>query len=228
MAELLTRLSKDLNYIQKLGDNPNSDDGLTADALKEWFDKAPGDIKDYLNNTFIPQIENKFGSIDAWISSADSKIREFVVGTGFLPTDGSVSMTGDLDMGEKRVTNVADPAGEKDAVNKSYADAIDKKAGDAGVAALNAQNTANAKCNRSSLRVKLLATGWSGNHQTVSAPGVLEDEALCDIISSPIEDSREVYNDCEVRCSAQGNNTLTFKCDDTPDDDLTVAVLVLV
>jgi hypothetical protein len=76
--------------------------------------------------------------------------------------------------------------------------------------------------------VKLLKNGWSGNYQIVSAPGVLADETLCDVLTSPVEASRESYSDCVVRCSEQKADSLTFMCDDVPDEDLTVSVIVII
>lgn len=227
MAELFERLNSDLAFIQKLGDNPNSDNGFTAQDLKEWFDKAPLAIQQYINGVFIPQIETKFGSVNTWIAEASKKIDAFVVGTGFVPVDGSVAMTGNLDMGAKKVTNVADPTAESDVVNKKYADVISKNASDAANAAKNAQDTADQKCYRKNMRVSLLVSGWSGKYQQVTAPGVLADAERCDVLASPIEASREMYTDCVVRCTEQADGKLTFMCDDVPSSDLTVSVTVL-
>jgi hypothetical protein len=228
MAELFERLNSDLAFIQKLGDNPNSDNGFTAQDLKEWFDKAPLAIQQYINIVFIPQIETKFGSVDTWIAEASKKIDAFVVGTGFVPVDGSVAMSGNLNMGGQTVTNLAEPVANTDAVPKSYADSINEKAEAANSAANEAQKTADGKCRKFNLRVKLLKNGWSGNYQIVSAPGVLADETLCDVLTSPVEASREIYSDCVVRCSEQKTGSLTFMCDDVPDADLTVSVIVII
>lgn len=227
MAELFERLNSDLAFIQKLGDNPNSDNGFTAQDLKEWFDKAPLEIKKYINTVFIPQLEAKFGSIDTWISEANGKIDAFVVGAGFVPVNGSVAMTGNLNMGLKKVTNIAEPTAESDAVNKKYADTIAKTASTAAEDAKKAQETAEGKCVRRNMRVSLLVSGWSGKYQQVTAPGVIEDAEKCDVLTSPIESSREMYTDCVVRCTEQGDGKLTFMCDDVPNENLTVSVTVL-
>lgn len=42
---MFTKLTKDISYIQKLGDLPNDEDGLTADELKKKFDAGPEDLK---------------------------------------------------------------------------------------------------------------------------------------------------------------------------------------
>ncbi len=58
----LTKLTTNLNNIQALHDKPNTADGLTADELKEKFDKAGNDIKDYINNTLTDELDNKFSN----------------------------------------------------------------------------------------------------------------------------------------------------------------------
>lgn len=60
----LTKFTENVNNIQALSDRPNTADGLTSHELKERFDKAGADIKDFLNNTLIPEIEEEFISDD--------------------------------------------------------------------------------------------------------------------------------------------------------------------
>lgn len=228
MAELIQRLNEDIAYVQKLGDNPNSDNGLTADQLKKWFDKAPVAIQQYLNAILIPQVEAKFGSVDSWITEADKKIGNFVAGSGFVPVDGSAPMSGSLNMNGNAVTNLPAPVNEKDAVNKGYADTIQKNVDTADKKAVDAQKTADEKCLKVSTQATLTVGGWSGNHQMVTAAGILADSTKCDVILSPSYESREAYLDCEVRCVAQGNGTLTFTCQTPPETDLKVNVIALI
>lgn len=49
-------LTKDLNIIQALDDEPNDVGGLTAAELKAKFDEAGNLIKEYINDTLIPQV----------------------------------------------------------------------------------------------------------------------------------------------------------------------------
>ena len=51
-------LEDDLDNIQKLDDEPNDVGGLTAAELKAEFDKAGNTIKEYLNETLIPQLSD--------------------------------------------------------------------------------------------------------------------------------------------------------------------------
>ncbi len=52
----ITELTDDLNIIAALDDEPNADDGLSAAQLKAKFDEAANTIKDYVNDTLIPDI----------------------------------------------------------------------------------------------------------------------------------------------------------------------------
>lgn len=49
-------LEKDLSIIAKLDDEPNDVGGMSAQELKETFDRAGNIIKDYLNNQLVPAI----------------------------------------------------------------------------------------------------------------------------------------------------------------------------
>ena len=53
----ITNLTANVNNIQALSDRPNTADGITAQQLKEKFDKAGADIKNYINNTMIEELE---------------------------------------------------------------------------------------------------------------------------------------------------------------------------
>lgn len=55
----LSQLTENLNNHQGQADQPS----LTALELKKLFDKAPNDIKDYLNGTLLPELENIFANV---------------------------------------------------------------------------------------------------------------------------------------------------------------------
>ena len=46
----------DVQNVSQLSDLPNAEQGLTAAQLKAVFDKAGVDIKTYINNTLVPNI----------------------------------------------------------------------------------------------------------------------------------------------------------------------------
>ncbi|MBO7733040.1 MAG: hypothetical protein J6S67_10815 [Methanobrevibacter sp.] len=76
----LTKLTTNLNNIQALHDRPNTSDGLTADELKERFDRAGNDIKDYINNTLTEELDSAITNtyteteIDNMISTINDNI----------------------------------------------------------------------------------------------------------------------------------------------------------
>ena len=49
------RIDENLNIHQSLPDQPT----LEAQELKQKFDEAANIIKDYINNTFLPELEEK-------------------------------------------------------------------------------------------------------------------------------------------------------------------------
>lgn len=61
MAEL-TKLLADLGIIALLDDEPNDVGGLSAEELKAKFDEAANIIKDYINETLLPELASDIGA----------------------------------------------------------------------------------------------------------------------------------------------------------------------
>lgn len=72
--------------------------------------------------------------------------------------------------------------------------------------------------------VTLSVSGWSENAQTVSVADVAADSI---VVVAPTPASRKAYMEADVYCSAQGNGTLTFNCEDVPSAALTVNVQII-
>lgn len=105
MALQIPQLSDDLEFISKLGDNPNTDNGMSSADLKAQFDKAPNIIKKFINDYIVPAINS------------------YVAGSGFLSLTGG-TMKGNIAMGGKKVTGLGAPTDNGDAVSKEYADKL--------------------------------------------------------------------------------------------------------
>ena len=75
-------------------------------------------------------------------------------------------------------------------------------------------------------RVKLTASGWSNNIQTVTVQGVAASEGNQVIIAAPESGYAPQYYDSGILMSAQAANTILFTCDSAPDDDLYVYISV--
>lgn len=70
----LTKLTSDLNNITNLSDLPNTIDGLTSAQLKEKFDAAGNEIKNYINNTLIKELDNNNVSME----EIDEKLQPYI------------------------------------------------------------------------------------------------------------------------------------------------------
>lgn len=75
--------------------------------------------------------------------------------------------------------------------------------------------------------VTLTQSGWSSLSQTVTVQGILDDETQQQITPIPSLSSQQEYYTAEVMVTAQGTNSLTFTCAQTPASDLTVYVVVM-
>lgn len=73
----LTQLTTDLSNHQNLADKPNQNEGYTSTQLKVLYDKAPNDIKEYINTVLLPALE----SVTDGSSGAD-KIGATEIATG--------------------------------------------------------------------------------------------------------------------------------------------------
>lgn len=73
----LTKMTEDVNNIQKLSDRPNEIDGLTSAELKERFDKAGADIQTYLNSTLTTELDTVIATIpstEGFVTTDDARL----------------------------------------------------------------------------------------------------------------------------------------------------------
>lgn len=97
------------------------------------------------------------------------------------------------------------------------------KGGTGATAAAAARTNLGAQQTHTTTTASLPASGWSNKTRSVSVTGVTASNT---VFCSPAAASWAVYNDCGVRCSAQGSGTLTFTCEDVPTAALTVNVVI--
>ena len=71
----LTKMTTNVNNIQALSDRPNTIDGLTSAELKEKFDKAGADLKDYLNTTLTEELDEALATIPTnYVTTSDPRL----------------------------------------------------------------------------------------------------------------------------------------------------------
>lgn len=100
--------------------------------------------------------------------------------------------------------------------------------------AQSAQAYASTKARVLTQTVTLPAASWEADEdiygQSVSVTGVTANTSETSVIVTPTtnREMEEVYTDCEVRASAQGNGVVVFTCTDAPDVDLQANVMVVI
>lgn len=77
---------------------------------------------------------------------------------------------------------------------------------------------------KKSMTVTLWSSSWYSNSQSVTANGVTTSNT---VIVSPTGSYWKAYCEAGVYCSGQSSNSLTFKCEDVPTENITVNVLIL-
>ena len=120
-----------------------------------------------------------------------------------------------IDLGN--VDNTAD-------ADKPVSTAQAKAIADAKRAGTDAMAEAKKKVVKTNAVVSLTVAAWNENLQTVKVAGVTEDNT---IIVGAAPESYIPYAEGNVRCSGQGDGTLKFQCDDVPEEDLTVNIMIL-
>lgn len=127
----LPKFEDDLAFISKLGDYPGSDNNLTPEQFRERFDMAALLIQEYLNNQLVPGLDQLVdvqallnGILDSTLSLADKAANAKATGDALSrkldKTGGNV--TGNIDMGGKRITNLGTPINDEDVATKGYVD----------------------------------------------------------------------------------------------------------
>lgn len=111
----------------------------------------------------------------------------------------------------------------KDAVDEAISKA-QSTADSAVTYARNAQYSADGKVGKTETTAILTSGKWADKKQTVNITGVTKKNA---VIVGPSTDSYVAYCEAAVRYHEQGEGTITFICEDVPDRDITLNVLIL-
>ncbi len=134
---------------QTLADEPNAENGLSAQALKEKFDAGAVALKSYINGTLVPAVnrldQNQTQSsqqVQQALSAAQEAQR--TAQTAHTTAQNALStsqealsaaqdaqtqaqgalhvVSGQLNLGGAQITGLADPSIASDAVNRNYLD----------------------------------------------------------------------------------------------------------
>lgn len=83
----ISSFSDDVNILAALGDNPNTDNSLSAAQLKAKFDFAANLIKTYINNTLVGAINTNSSNIASNTSDIAGKADAATTLAGYGITD---------------------------------------------------------------------------------------------------------------------------------------------
>lgn len=87
---------------------------------------------------------------------------------------------------------------------------------------------AQAGSDTSIIPVTLISSNWSTDNasQNISVSGILEDETKQIITIVPFDSSMELYEACEIECTAFGVDNLTFTAKTIPAEDISIYVIL--
>ena len=165
----IQEFSKNVAVHQQLGDNPNTDDNLSASELKATFDRPAEDIKEYVNGTLVPAIQEleEYGdSVSADLSDKGKEITEIkqaVIGAQGRANQAAFNAARAAGMAEEAASasrdasaaaSAAQTAAETASTDASMAASDAEAATQAASAAQAAADQANANAERAAERAK--------------------------------------------------------------------------
>ena len=165
----IQEFSKNVAVHQQLGDNPNTDDNLSASELKATFDRPAEDIKEYGNGTLVPAIQEleEYGdSVSADLSDKGkeiTKIKQAVIGAQGSANQAAFNAAQAAGMAEEAASasrdasaaaSAAQTAAETASTDASMAASDAEAATQAASAAQAAADQANANAERAAERAK--------------------------------------------------------------------------
>lgn len=165
----IQEFSKNVAVHQQLGDNPNTDDNLSASELKATFDRPAEDIKEYVNGTLVPAIQEleEYGdSVSADLSDKGKEIIEIkqaVIGaqgsanqaaSNAAQAAGMAKEAASASRDASAAASAAQTAAETASTDASMAASDAEAATQAASAAQAAADQANANAERAAERAK--------------------------------------------------------------------------
>lgn len=219
-----TTFAGEVNNISQLSDTPTLTEGLSPDELKARFDLGNVRIKDYINNTLIPQLERD--------SAASSLGAQSV--NGFDPFS---NVQAALSIIISHILDLEDEIGSSASIDDG-AVTTQKLADGAVTAAKIAQNAVgSSKIEMGAVSTPytttLNSTSWDGSGpytQTVSVSGMLaSDNPIIDVVTSGTfsTDKYRCVEFSKIYRAVTANNSITFYADEKPTVALPIRMLCI-
>ena len=120
LSDSIDTINTDL--LQEIEDRKSADTTLQTNINNETTARTNKDTE--LENSISDEVNraiNKETELNTNVSNVSTRVS--TIESSYVKKDGSVSMTGDLNMDSHKITNMANPINNNDAANKSYVDA---------------------------------------------------------------------------------------------------------
>lgn len=196
------------------------DAAAEAKATGEAIETARAEASEHANSTENPHNVTKSQvGLDAVDNTSDmdkpvSALQAEAIGLAENAANNAYALA-------EEVRTLADTAQTTADEAKAAAETAQTTADEAKALAEEAKNITHTTLK--TVTVQMFYVDWEGNEQTVNVEGVTADNT---VIVSPAPDSFATYTENGVVCTAQGEGTLSFKCENVPDD-MTVNVVIL-
>ena len=184
-------------------------------------------VADIIAYTTIKYLEEHPVATDGTLSitgmAADAKATGQAIQSATSVANQAINAANSASQSASSAYNEASAANTAASNAQAAADYAKKSANSAKSDASNALSVANSKTSKKNLTVRLSASGWKNNSQTVTANGVTSSN---DVFVTAAPSSYAVYAECMVYCTSQGSNSLTFGCVSVPSTEVSVNVII--
>lgn len=216
----ISKFSEDLDIIQKLDTYPNDTDGLSADELKERFDRAGNLLKTFLNEVLIPELAAENIPFTASTAVDADNIQKAIENVQAQISGVTLNMIPDRTVTRAKLA-------------KSLDDLLSMLADDSTSHGSSIVELDESKAVKSISYAKtLLASAWTGASKPyqydLDVDGITTDNNIAVFFGESISDNamnQSIQNN--VRVSTLETGKIVFKSDSVPRLDIPVSILVL-
>lgn len=199
----LTRFSGDAEVISQLDNQPNDNDGLSAAQLKAKFDQFGTTYKEFLNNTLIPELESAINAAATGVGTSGF--------SGAILTDNTVTA--------EKLSSTDGIQAVSTAVIRDGA--VTEQKLSSALQTLLASIAGKTTHSTASVTLEAGQTSWTKTVSGVTASNEIIATAGVD------STSHTLWSNCDIYCTGQSANTLTFAARSAPSSAVTVNILIL-
>lgn len=218
-----TTMTGEVNNISQLSDTPSLIEGLSPDELKARFDLGGVRIKDYINNTLLPQLERNSAasnlgaqSVSGFDQFSNVQAALAVIINHILDLEDEIGGSASIEDGAVTTAKLADGAATEDKIAQG---------------AVTAPKIANGAV--SATYTATLNTAWDGSGpytQTISVSGILaSDNPIIDVVTSGTfaTDKDRCAEFSKIYRAVTANGSITFYADEKPVRAIPVRMLCI-